>query len=534
MPMNDDAERRTARGRSQSRVSRYSGSSSRTSTDSYGRARQDAAHLSQTRYARQANQANRATRDDQYGRRGASPSQRRGTNGQTSRQRRDEEPTRSRRSSDTARTGRGSRYADSDRSARTGEAGRRTRSNDSGRRTSSASSNRGARRQTGRSSQGSRRQQQHSANRQPSRSSSAGIAGVLQKLPSFAVPAAIAVIGIIIVLVLIFAVLVPSCSSTSETSSQQVTVESASGESQAAENASGESQAAETQTLASIISQAKSEAQTAVETANQVGSLETSNSNVEALVSLLGEEETAKLISQVKTNPEALWIAAHPDEYAFDGIEVQYKILKLAADEPAAISYVRQFPAKYPMNDASTDKELAMSTDSPSSNVPSTNVPHLYQWDRRWAYTVYSSATFGLTGCGPTSLAMVYQGLNRTDDKTPHDMAVMAEERGYMSEYNGTDSAFLTDTAGELGMNCWEIYPDGDNIRDELSNGHVIIANLGAGYFTTNGHFFVLAGLTDDGQVIINDPYSVERSSQTWDADFIAGESIAMWSYSKA
>lgn len=282
------------------------------------------------------------------------------------------------------------------------------------------------------------------------------------------------------------------------------------------------------------IVEAKKKAQSAVETANQVGSLETSNPNVEALVALLGEEEAAKLISQAKTNPEALWIASHPDEYAFDGIEVQYKILKLAADEPAAISYVREFPVKYPMADAVNDRDLAMDVASPSSAVKTTPIPHLYQWDRRWAYTIYSSTTFGLTGCGPTSLAMVYQGLNKTVDRTPHDMAVLAQERGYMSEFNGTDSAFFVNLAGELGLNCWEEYPDAGSIRDELSKGNVIIANLGPGFFTTNGHFFVLAGLADNGQVIVNDPYSVVRSSQTWDADFIASESIAMFVYSKA
>ena len=113
-------------------------------------------------------------------------------------------------------------------------------------------------------------------------------------------------------------------------------------------------------------------------------------------------------------------------------------------------------------------------------------------------------------------------------------MAVLAEERGFMSEYNGTDATFFTSVAGELGLNCWEAYPDAANIREELEQGHPIIANLGAGYFTTNGHFFVLTGLTDDGQVIINDPYSVVRSSATWDADFIAGETIAMFVFSKA
>lgn len=344
---------------------------------------------------------------------------------------------------------------------------------------------------------------------------------MLDRLPGNIVSIGVAVIGLVVVLVLIFGVLVPSCSRTEEPAQQTAA-------------SSQSSAAAETQGIVSKVAQVKTAKQTEVETANQVGSLETSNTSIEALVSLLGDEEAAKLVSQAKTNPDALWIAAHVDEYAFDGIEIQYKILKLAADEPAAIPYVREFPAKYPMADAVTDRDLAMDVASPSDSVPTTSIPHLYQWDRRWAYTMYSSATFGLTGCGPTTLAMVYQGLNRTTDRTPHDIAVMAEERGYMSEYNGTDSAMFIDLAPDLGLDCWEEYPDADSIREELSEGHVIAANLAPGFFTVGGHFFVLAGLTDDGKVIVNDPYSVINSSQTWDPEFIAQESMAMFVYAKA
>ena len=499
MPVNDDATRRSARERSQARMNRDGGSSSRISTDSYGRARQDSPDLSQSRYAGQApRQASQSARDREY--EGAThesrsrASQRRVYSGASS--------TRSRSSSARSEKARStsSRSSGSGRS-RSGRSGS-TRSSQQRSRKSQAS-------RAGR--QASPRNGQRQATAQAS-----GIAGAIAQLPPNVRYVGIAVI-LIVVLVLLFAVIVPSCSGKGDTKQEAAQVEVATKTS-----------------LVQMVNEAKAKAKTAVETANQVGSLETSNSNVEALVALLGEEEAAKLLAQAKTNPDALWIAAHPDEYAFDGIEVQYKILKLAADEPASIPYVRGFPSKYPMLDAVADKSLAMDVASPSSAVPTTKTPHLYQWDRRWAYTIYSSASFGLTGCGPTSLAMVYQGLNKTVDRTPHDMAVLAEERGYMSEFNGTDSAFFIDVAPDLGLNCWEEYPDAANIVDELSQGNLIIANLGPGYFTTNGHFFVLAGLTDDGQVIVNDPYSVARSSQTWDAEFIAGETMAMFVYSKA
>ena len=37
--------------------------------------------------------------------------------------------------------------------------------------------------------------------------------------------------------------------------------------------------------------------------------------------------------------------------------------------------------------------------------------------------------------------------------------------------------------------------------------------------------------LDDDGNVIVNDPYSVVRSSKTWSAEDIASEALVMFSY---
>ncbi|MDO7203706.1 papain-like cysteine protease family protein [Paraclostridium bifermentans] len=42
---------------------------------------------------------------------------------------------------------------------------------------------------------------------------------------------------------------------------------------------------------------------------------------------------------------------------------------------------------------------------------------------------------------------------------------------------------------------------------------------MGPGHFTTEGHYIVLTGVTDDGKIIVNDSDSKERSSKTWDVD---------------
>ena len=347
------------------------------------------------------------------------------------------------------------------------------------------------------------------------------------RLPTGIPPLAIPIAAAVILLLVVFLLVVPNCSGSSQSESQQ----SASAESSSASAPAADS--GENNGVASSSSSASASASSSASSASaETVTPDTSVDRQEELVNLIGEDATGKLLTQARTNTQALWIAAHPDRYAFDGIEVQLKVLKLAADEPAAIPYVREFPSQYPSADVRDDGSVAMDTRSPSSDVPDTKVPHLYQWDRRWGNTVYSSTALGLTGCGPTSLAMVYQGVTGKSDLSPHDLAAIAEDRGYMSTYEGTDSSFLTDMAGELGMYCETPYPTSDSIVSALEGGAVIIANLGPGQFTEHGHFFVLAGLADDGKVIINDPYSATRSSQTWDCELIASEAVELFAYS--
>ncbi|MEG0620584.1 MAG: hypothetical protein RR477_05605, partial [Raoultibacter sp.] len=49
----------------------------------------------------------------------------------------------------------------------------------------------------------------------------------------------------------------------------------------------------------------------------------------------------AALLAAAPGNSDIDWIARHVEDYAFDGPEVQYKMLKLATLEPAAIPFVR-------------------------------------------------------------------------------------------------------------------------------------------------------------------------------------------------
>lgn len=239
-----------------------------------------------------------------------------------------------------------------------------------------------------------------------------------------------------------------------------------------------------------------------------------------ALASVLGDDLAAQLVQAAEGSDDAAWVAAHPDAYAVDGAAVQYKLLKLAATEPEALPFVRTFPDAYPA-------ESALGTDDPASG----EVPHLYQWDARWGSTVYSSTAFALTGCCPTSLAMVYQGLTGKGDLSPYDMGRRASEGGYETQFDGTDAAFLVNEAASLGLSCEEVAADAANVLAALEGGAVLICNVGPGDFTDNGHFFVVTGIDGEGNLTVNDPYSAERSNRGWNVDTVLGQTKALWAY---
>ena len=242
--------------------------------------------------------------------------------------------------------------------------------------------------------------------------------------------------------------------------------------------------------------------------------------NEDALYALLEDEYASALIEAAQTDTDAAWIAAHPDSYTVDGSIVQYKLLKLAAVDPAARSFVREWPEKYPQE-----------TGEKASAVNSGEIPLLHQWDKRWGYTLYCNTTFALTGCCPTSFAMVYQGLTGDNSQTPYTFGVWADEHGYMDEYNGTDTGFLWAAASAFGLNMDSVSVSSSSLISALNSGRVVICNVGPGDFTTTGHFIVITGLDSSGQLIINDPFSSVRSEKRWDADTVISQTKALWAF---
>ena len=158
-------------------------------------------------------------------------------------------------------------------------------------------------------------------------------------------------------------------------------------------------------------------------------------------------------------------------------------------------------------------------------------VPYLYQTDPQWASHPYAGGTVEKNGCGPTCLSMVYVALTGRDDLDPAAMADFSGRDGYIS--NGmTAWALMSDGAAELGLTSEELPASAGAVREALLAGKPVICSVGPGDFTTTGHFIVLSGMTEDGEVVVHDPNSAERSARPWDLDRVLGQCLNLWAFS--
>lgn len=154
--------------------------------------------------------------------------------------------------------------------------------------------------------------------------------------------------------------------------------------------------------------------------------------------------------------------------------------------------------------------------------------PLLIQWDNRWGYLGYGDDTIGLSGCAPTCLSMVVIGLTGDTSATPDAVSKFAQKNGYYADGIGTKWSLMTEGCLEYNITSEELKLSKAGILSSLESGHPIICSMGAGDFTSAGHFIVLAGVKN-GKIQVNDPNNRQRSEQLWDYETLAYQIKNMW-----
>lgn len=162
-----------------------------------------------------------------------------------------------------------------------------------------------------------------------------------------------------------------------------------------------------------------------------------------------------------------------------------------------------------------------------------TTVPLFLQWDPMWGYEKYGSSFLAITGCGPTCLAMVGYYLTGDENFTPNKIARYAEKEGYYQAGYGSSWTLISEGAQGLGLRATELPLVKKKMVTALEEGCPIILAMGAGDFTSTGHYIVLTGV-EDGKFQVNDPNSRKNSQKLWSYEDIESQIRNIWKIEKA
>lgn len=169
-------------------------------------------------------------------------------------------------------------------------------------------------------------------------------------------------------------------------------------------------------------------------------------------------------------------------------------------------------------------------------------IPLFHQWDKAWADIPYGDhGTIRSSACGPTSAAMVLTGLqgnlagidtNNDGIASPPECAAYSVAHGYRVQ-DGTSWGYFADIGKAAGLNVREYeVSQYQQVLEELKQGHPVIASMGPGHFTSEGHFIVLVSVLPDGKIKVNDPNREECSTTPWDfTSIIVPEAKQFWAF---
>lgn len=105
-------------------------------------------------------------------------------------------------------------------------------------------------------------------------------------------------------------------------------------------------------------------------------------------------------------------------------------------------------------------------------------------------------------GCGITTLAMLATYM--TDTVYTPDR--LAKTYSIYSVPEGTDGNLFLYTPSDFGFFLDKKSFDWEEVAQALENGQLAVTLQGKGYFTEVGHFMLLAGMNEDGTVVVRDP----------------------------
>lgn len=178
--------------------------------------------------------------------------------------------------------------------------------------------------------------------------------------------------------------------------------------------------------------------------------------------------------------------------------------------------------AELPEDDTSSDGELEF----PLSLESNTGLFTYYnQTDPTWAQELYGPSDPILThGCGPTVLAMLVSSYTTTSINPPQ-AAAWAYQNGFCIPGEGSTHSIIEGGTSAFGLSAVSITQrTPEAILQALDEGKVVVALMGPGYFTNNGHFIIIIRSSEDDTVRIADPANVSNCREDWPLSFLISQ----------
>ncbi len=236
------------------------------------------------------------------------------------------------------------------------------------------------------------------------------------------------------------------------------------------------------------------------------------------------------------TGEEAVALYAQHKGIAVEDYKMGYpyypeRLYEAYEKSPEARQFILDAPFEYDKEHAKDMSDYQGEMDKP---------PLFMQWDERWGYTDYAYGLGGLTGCGPTCLAMVDYYYTKNPEHTPDYMMKFATENGYVgteldengNHKGGTEWILFSRGGEKLGYNVKEVPLDKNVLLRYLKAGTPVICHVGECVFTYSGHYILLVGYdAGNDRILVNDPNSVALSERGCTYDEIEDAIKNMWAF---
>lgn len=196
--------------------------------------------------------------------------------------------------------------------------------------------------------------------------------------------------------------------------------------------------------------------------------------------------------------------------------------------EEDSIPYIESTGEQGDISSLSSDLEDGETLDTIYTMMLDTGCgPMLYyhQGDLRWGNYLYGGEDpMNKYGCGPTAVSMIINSFSDTP-ASPITLADWSLEHGDYALHGGSYHSLIPDSLTAYGFQVETVTDRSyDHVASLLSSGHILVALMGRGTLTQNGHFVLFTKLLDNGQVRIADPASYENCTQDWDLTQLLSE----------